>query len=127
MNIGKIEDFREVLLQSFKNKSLIPVVGSGLSCGAKACKGTVPSGSEYKDFMIQSIIEHMKPNEAEIKDIEALSFSKVCDLYEDDDNVPKSIRINYLKNNFMNVKLDDNRRKFLKINWPYIYTLNNKS
>lgn len=124
MNIGKIEDYRDELLNCFKNKALVPVVGSGISCGASARKGNVPSGSEFRRIMINAVIESMNATEDEKRKIEQMPFSSICELYEDDENVDKDARITYMKNNFQNVVINDYRKVFFKIGWPYIYTLN---
>lgn len=124
MKIGQIEEFKKDLLYCFKNKSLVPVVGSGLSCGAESSKGKVPSGNEYKEMMIETVMESLSADEDEAKTIKNMPFSKICDLYEDGTTINNTIRIKYLKDNFFNVILDDNRKKFFQIGWPYIYTLN---
>lgn len=124
MKIDKIAKYKEELLNCFKSKSLIPVVGSGISCGAKARTGKVPSGGEFKQFMIDSIIESMSATEEEKKHIMSMPFSQVCELYEDDSNIVLNKSREYLKNNFQNVIINDYRKKFFEIEWPYVYTLN---
>ena len=124
MKLGKIEEFKDDLFYCFKNKSLVPVVGSGLSCGANSYNGNVPSGNDYKKMMIDTIINSLTSDDNDTKLINSMSFSKICEIYEDDEIIDNSIRIKYFRNNFFRVNLDEHRKKFFKIEWPYIYTLN---
>lgn len=124
MKVGKIEEFKDDLFYCFKNKSLVPVVGSGLSCGANSYNGNVPSGNDYKKMMIDTIINSLTSDDNDTKLINSMSFSKICEIYEDDEIIDNSIRIKYFRNNFFRVNLDEHRKKFFKIEWPYIYTLN---
>ena len=38
--------------------------------------------------------------------------------------ISKEEQRKYLRNNFTKVKLNGEKKKFLEIDWPYIYTLN---
>ena len=53
---------------------------------------------------------------------EKKQFSDIATIYHA--IIPKEEQRNYLRNNFTNVELSSDKRKFLDINWPYIYTLN---
>ena len=58
-------------------------------------------------------------------ELERYDFSNICTLYETDQLVSPQHRLDYLKKNFLGAKLrPGSREDFLKINWPYIYTLN---
>ena len=51
IKILKPEDIKSNLVAFFKNKSVVPIVGSGFTCGLNAFKGTVPNGCEYKKYI----------------------------------------------------------------------------
>lgn len=126
VNVINPEEIKNDLITFFKNRSLIPIVGSGVSCGAITRYGKVPSGIEYKNHMIESLSKNPQFNDAEKQQFKKESFSNLCDYYEDDENVSKEERFKYLKTNFYDASLDENdcRKKLFEIGWPYIYSLN---
>lgn len=119
-------DIKEDLIIFFKNKSLIPIVGSGISCGVPTSKGSIPSGADYKQHMIQELLSNPQFSDEERAELEHEKFSTLCDYYEDDENVSAEHRFSYLKENFYHARFadDDVRRSFFDIDWPYIYSLN---
>ena len=125
IKILKPEDIKSNLVAFFKNKSVVPIVGSGFTCGLNAFKGTVPNGCEYKKYMETKLVEQ-DFSEEEKKEILSASFSTLCDYYEDDENIAQETRRNYLKSNFYKVTMpkEDVRSLLFNIEWPYIYTLN---
>ena len=125
VNILSPEDVKEKLISFFKNNSIVPIVGSGFSCGLKAYDGIVPDGYNYKKHMVNEL-SAKNFSEKEKEEISSASFSIICDYYEDDENVSSEIRRNYLKSNFYKVKMpqSDIRSLLFNIEWPYIYTLN---
>lgn len=124
MNILNFEDAKEGLINYFKSKSLIPVIGSGFSMNELALNGTVPSGDSFKKHMLSELKKCAKISENDLLKIEKQSFSEICTFYEDNDLIPKENRLKFYKNNFSEVKLSDEKKQFLEIQWPYIYTLN---
>jgi len=126
MRISKPEEIRNTLITFFANRSIVPIVGAGFSNSLKTPFGLVPNGKEYKNHMIECLVKSGKFSEDEIDELKNTNFSNLCDYYEDDENVPENERLQYLKDNFYRVSFeeDDIRKKFLKIDWPYIYTLN---
>lgn len=126
INILKPEEIRQDLITFLKNKSLVPVVGAGFSCGANAYRGKVPTGIMYKEHMIQELSNNSEISEEEKEELLNEKFSTLCDYYEDDENVSQNCRLQYLKNNFYKVFMDKNdiRTHFFNIEWPYIYSLN---
>ena len=125
IKILKPEDIKQNLISFFKNNSLVPIVGSGFTCGLNAFNGIVPNGYEYKQHMINELMTE-DFLEQEKEEITVANFSTLCDFYEDDENVPPEVRRNYLKSNFYKVTMpqEDIRSSFFNIKWPYIYTLN---
>lgn len=124
MEIRKIEVVYEELVMHLKKQALIPILGSGFSCGSVAKSGNVPTGSDYKSHMVREIIRNKKLNEEEMRSLRELSFSQTCELYEDNEYVNEITRRKYLLDNFTNVRLNSDSKSILSINWPYIYTLN---
>lgn len=119
-------DIKEDLIVFFKSKSLIPIVGSGISCGVPTDKGVIPSGKDYKEHMVEMLLENPQFTEEERDELEHEKFSTLCDYYEDDENVSGERRFSYLKENFYHACFEDDdvRKRFFDIEWPYIYSLN---
>ncbi|WCT56114.1 SIR2 family protein [Paenibacillus kyungheensis] len=110
------EKLKKDLINFMNSNRLIPVIGSGFSRSSKATNGIVPSGQDMKIYMIAKLKEKF-PNEKFSED-----FSKIAQQYENHCDI--NDRKKYLSNNFTNVQLEWYKRDFLKINWPYMYTLN---
>jgi disulfide oxidoreductase YuzD len=110
------ESLRRDLITFIKNKRLIPIIGSGFSRSCSASNGKVPSGEDMKMYMLNKLKEKF-PDESFSQD-----FSKIAQQYEN--HCEDSDKKKYLNNNFTNVKLEWYKKEFLKIDWPYIYTLN---
>ena len=108
----------------FRNHSLQIILGSGFSSGEKAENGYVPNGSEYKNMMLSVLKKNTDiPTDFHSK-LEQYQFKDVAEYYEDDQYVSINDRKRYYNDNFTNVKLSAEKRKILKIDWLYVYTLN---
>ena len=126
LRLLQYEDIMQDLIVFFKRRSLIPIVGTGVSCGSQARNGNIPSGREYMKHMLEELEANNTFDDEEQKELRKASFSTLCDYYEDDAHVSPDKRLLYLKNNFSNTHLDEDdvRRCLFKIDWPYIYSLN---
>lgn len=122
MEIVSFDDVRNALLQNMQRDMLIPIIGAGFTCGCRSRNGKVPSGKEYKKYMISEISKNIQTDKNQISQLENDLFSNVAEIYYSE--VPKTSRIDYLKKNFSNVVIENYKKDFLKINWPYIYTIN---
>lgn len=122
MKIVKYSDIRSELINNLRRNTVIPMIGSGFTRQCNSLKGVVPSGSEYKEFMIKEIAKALKLPAGKVDAMRADSFSKVSTVYNK--VVPTKDRQEYLYKNFTSVQLDPIKVDFLAINWPYIYTLN---
>ncbi len=122
MKIVKYSEIRNELINNLRRNTVIPMIGSGFTRQCNSLKGVVPSGSEYKEFMIKEIAKTLKLPAGKIDAMRADSFSKVSTYYNK--VVPPKDRQDYLYENFTSVQLDLIKKDFLAINWPYIYTLN---
>lgn len=122
MKIITFNEVRSEITNNIREKKLIPFLGSGFTRGCRTKKGMVPSGSDYKDHMIQSIIKYAAPSPSEQQALHAEKFSSISSIYHQ--KVPYSVQRNYLLKNFSQVVLEDHKCQFLELPWPYIYTLN---
>lgn len=124
LKILHYEDIKQDLITFFKRKNLIPIVGSGISCGVRTRDGVVPSGKEYMQHMLKEL--ESSANDEEKGELHKENFSTICDYYEDSSIINEDKRFTYLKNNFYGADFDKNdiRKNFFDINWPYIYSLN---
>lgn len=122
IRIVKYSDIENDIITFFKNSNLIPIVGSGISCGVSACKGKVPSGSKYMEHMSEELKKKISDDSQNI--VSQASFSQLCEYY--DSLIDKQIRTKYLRENFRGAcfAVDDIRKSFFEIDWPYVYTLN---
>ena len=124
MNIVEFSDIKDDLINYFKSKSILPVIGSGFTVGEKACNGFVPSGESFKNHIIEVLEQTNKFSDDDIHELKKRTFSEIASFYENEEFVSRDRRIEYYKNNFSNVVLGDLKKQFLEIDWPYIYTLN---
>lgn len=117
IKVMKLEECVESIKQMIKCSTLIPVIGSGFSAGSRSNNGCVPTGKQMKSDMIEALAKS-----GHIVDSKSKSFSQVAKYYNR--LIEGSIRKEYVANNFIGVKLQKKQKDFLKINWPYIYSLN---
>lgn len=125
LNICTLEDIKDVLIQSFNRNKIIPLVGSGITCGCKAFNGTVPMGSEMPKAIKELLLESDNLTSEEKEKIkQENNLQQLCTYFEDTNIISSSIRKKYYKDHFSNVRLDSLRKKLFQINWNYIYSLN---
>lgn len=123
MEVIKFEEISEELTKKFANNRLIPVIGSGFTLGCNSLHGKVPSGESYKRYMLDAICENISFSDAEKEKLSNDPFSRIAGYYMS--NVDDRKKYEYFLNNFSEVKIEDKGKlNFLKIGWPYIYTLN---
>ena len=109
------------IIQMMRRKTIIHVIGSGFTRDCIARSGKVPSGEDYYNYMIAQIVDQ-NPDEMKVKELNNESFSSISSIYHK--MVQAEKQQSYLLNKFTNVKLENVKKNFLKIDWPYIYTLN---
>lgn len=115
------DEVRNEIIQMMRRKTIIPVIGSGFTRDCVARSGRVPSGEDYYSYMIEQIVSQ-NPREMNEKELKAENFSSISSIYHKMVDVEK--QQSYLFSKFTNVKLENIKKDFLKIDWPYIYTLN---
>lgn len=121
MECVKYEDIKTEIIQMMRRKMLIPVIGSGFSRDCVARLGTVPSGEDYRQYMIAEILDTQLDGMSE-SELNSENFSSISSIYHK--IVSKDKQHTFLNNRFTNVKIDSYKKGFLEIAWPYIYTLN---
>lgn len=116
---------KEFFVHVFREKNLIPILGSGFSRGFSTFKGgKVPSGTDLKKYMIDMICSVKKYS---LEELQKESFSSVAQSFERCFSDPSSEGIkDYFINNYTCVKINKPQQiRFLnEIDWDYIYTLN---
>ena len=122
MKIVHFDDIRKEIVNHIKDVKLIPFIGSGFTRVCNTKRGHVPSGADYKEYMIQKICSLENLSAKELASLRTEKFSSVSSIYHQ--KVPSDIRREYLLRNFSKVELPDYKCQLLEIPWPYIYTLN---
>lgn len=107
---------------SIRRNMLIPVIGSGFTRNCNALSGKVPSGTDYKAHMLEKIGACDGVSVQEMEDLKTRSFSEISGVYHD--LVQKEERLSFLRQHFTHVSIEERKRSFLSIAWPYVYTLN---
>lgn len=115
-------EVKSEIQQQLKRTALIPVLGSGFTQGCPAREGKVPSGEEYKEHMIDQIMIKRGFEASKRARYEKKQFSDISTIYHA--IIPEEEQRTYLRNNFTKVELSTDKKNFLNINWPYVYTLN---
>ena len=67
---------KQFFVQAFRDETLVPIIGSGFSGGMKTPKGQVPTGTQMKNYMLDTIIE-VKP-EFTKEQLSTMEFSWVA-------------------------------------------------
>lgn len=122
IQFNKQAELWEFFTTAFSRRNLIPIIGSGFTRGEKSRIGQVPNGREFQDIMIKQICKYFSEISEEDFKKEGYKFSEVANEFFK--RVPKEAYKRLLRNHFTDVDLEKIKKKFLKINWPYIYTLN---
>ena len=122
IKVSSFEDYKNDIISSFKRKMIIPVLGSGLTRGCASRKGTVPSGDDYKEAMLEAIKKQKRLSTVELNELINEPFSSISSVYHA--LVPVYEQQRYLIDHFKDVSIEEYKTEFLSIDWPYVYTLN---
>lgn len=124
-SICDYEVVKDFILQSFSQKRISLLVGSGITCGDNAYKGKVPMG-EQMPCELKEIIKNSSvlSDEDKIQIEKENSLQKLSVYFENEKIVSSSIRKLYYRDHFTNVKMDATRKKIFDIDWDYVYSLN---
>ena len=118
----KYSEISSEIQQHLKKRVLIPILGSGFTRKCKSYAGEVPSGEDYKEYMISKILEKRNYDVTQKEKYEKKQFSEISTIYHK--AISKEEQRKYLRDNFTKVEINEEKKKFLEIKWPYVYTLN---
>lgn len=106
----------EKLARLLFDGKLVPIIGAGFTKGCTSAKGNVPDGNGCVTLM-NNLIKKKKPDIATSTDFNTASkrFFKHVSLEQQKE---------FFENYFTNVSLNDYLKEFIKLSWPYIYTIN---
>jgi hypothetical protein len=122
--IREYETLEDFLNESFRNHNLELILGSGFSSGEKAKNGTVPTGKQYKAYMLDTLKKCSIIPASFYGKLETFEFRNIAEYYENEKYVSNDQREKYYNDNFTDVQLSAQKIKILEIDWPYLYTLN---
>ena len=112
---------------------MVPVLGSGFSCGFKTEHGVVPTVKELKEKIAHILKTSDDYSDYEIDELVTLGLSRLSDAFlriltEQGDGkeiIAPDEFLSYMEECFYKVAgIPSYIRKFLKCEWDYIYTLN---
>lgn len=122
MKICSFDEVKKEWISNMQRGMLIPIIGAGFTQNCTSYKGRVPSGRQYRQHMIASIMDRISLTEEEQDKLEKDTFSNISSIYHK--TVPPIAQETYLRENFTRVCIEENKRAFLSLPWDYIYTLN---
>lgn len=122
MKIISFSEIKNELISNMQRGLLVPIIGSGFTRNCNSFKGKVPSGEDYRRYMIGRILEAQPSLSAEKERLEKELFSNISSMYHK--VVSNEEQEQYLRNNFTRVSIEDKKKDFLSLPWSYIYTLN---
>lgn len=136
MDEGK--ELNGVLSRLLSQKLIVPFIGSGFTSGKPSLHGHVPNVAEMCEYIAGTIKRGLELTSDDINDIDQLAKqNKLAELFQiimeefGENNAPnsKAAWINvfrgYISDNFTNVHdLSFAQKRFLDIDWEYLYTLN---
>ena len=76
MNYISLSELKDELINFFRAKSILPVLGSGFTVGECAENGLVPSGSLMKEHMLRAIMDSEKINDDDFALLKVAPFSE---------------------------------------------------
>ncbi len=115
-----INKLAELLLE----ERLIPIFGAGFSKGAPSKNGFVPDGEACTKLMKDLIKKYV--TEIDEFKLASYNFNDTAKRLKKSvpRDVPESKYLDFFKNNFTEVKLSQIKESFLKLPWPFAFTIN---
>lgn len=120
----------ELCLNLCQKYALIPIIGSGFSVGTPTDNnGTIPSVGELAAFLFKYISDYSNYNPEDLEEIHRQSLPDLSNSFWDIYNrIPEDkleAFYEYIDKNFRTISFwKDFQAEFLKIRWPYLFTLN---
>jgi len=117
-------DAINLLTQQIIDERLIPIFGSGFTKDSPALSGKVPDGKRCTELM--GTIMKKYNTDIPAKQLEQFDFNEMARRFKKacPRSIPKREYMDFFKNNFTEVQLDNTHQKFLNLPWPYAFTLN---
>lgn len=104
-------------------RTLIPFLGAGFSKGSKCSRSTVPDAKQATEIMRDLIISNCDGlSDADVSMLNQCDFFEMSARFFED--VPETVVASFFKDYFTDAKLPELQTDFLKLDWPYIYTIN---
>ena len=122
MKVVSFNEVKEELVSNMRRNMLIPIIGSGFTRQCTSRKGEVPSGEDYRKHMIAEILKAIPLSESDQENLNRETFSNVSSIYHE--HIDREAQKTFLRDNFTKVSIEENKKRFLSLPWPYIYTLN---
>lgn len=114
----EFKEVKEKFLNYFKNRNIIPIIGAGFTQGSSSDRGIVPDAEGCKNHMLKLI----RKSDADLADeLRNDNLSEVSSYFK---NLDITVRRKFFREYFTKVKLSQSKKKFLSIDWWYVYTLN---
>ena len=113
-----------------EKNALIPIVGAGFSFDTQTDnKGKIPSVRDLHKTLYNYIELYSGYEREELDEIKGKSLSEVADsFWSIYDRIPAgNLRsyFSFIENNFLNISFFKGfQDAFLRVNWPYLFTLN---
>ena len=121
MKIIPFSEIKNELISNMQRGLLIPIIGSGFTRNCSSFRGKVPSGNDYRRYMIGRILEAEPSLSVEKERLEKETFSNISSMYHK--VVPNEAQEQYLWNNFTRVAIEDKKKDLLSLPWPYILSM----
>lgn len=113
MKIISFSEIKNELISNMQRGLLVPIIGSGFTRNCNSFKGKVPSGEDYRRYMIGRILEAQPSLSAEKERLEKELFSNISSMYHK--VVSNEEQEQYLRNNFTRVSIEDKKKDFLSL------------
>ena len=112
------------LTQLILEERLIPIFGAGFSKSSPAAKGIVPDGEQCTDLMKTLIKKYVKG--LDTKKLDLYNFNDAAKRMKKavSHSIPEQEYLQFLRYNFTEVQLAQVKVDFLRLPWPYIFTIN---
>lgn len=133
LNIQQAQD-RNKAIELCKNllekNALIPVIGAGFSFDTPTDnRGTVPSVEKLHAKLFYYVEQYSGYSKIELKEIKQYALSDLASVFWNiyDRISEEGLRsfYSYIEENFQNISFQkDFQKAFLKVRWPYLFTLN---
>ncbi|MBK1824564.1 SIR2 family protein [Burkholderia cenocepacia] len=108
-----------------RQDTCVPFLGAGFTRGEKARSGKVPGGEEWVAVMRDQILAAPVAEKPSDDELGKFGFQDLSDIYFRENIVSLETIKGSVDSRFTKVDItDEAKRRFLSINWPYIYTLN---